>query len=119
MVMTDLHARRAEMQSTIADLATMLSDDGAALEIVAIDEARPAIELEVRLADLDCEDCVLPPARLHEVIAAALARSTGEPVAVTLHDPRATSPLQSATVGVANGAFYVLDPTGVAPNRTM
>jgi len=116
VTITDLSERRAVIQSTVDDLATMLSDDGAALDVIVIDESRPFIELQVRLADLDCEDCVLPPQRLHDVIAAALARSAGEPVAVTLHDPRSASPLMSAAVGAAHGAYLVLDPTGVAPD---
>jgi hypothetical protein len=102
------------MRATIDELAAMLSADGAALDIVSIDEA--SVELRVTLDDLDCEDCVLPPEQLRSTIAAALARDTGAAIAVVVHDPRAP---QAATgrAGVgSSGLFVVLDPTGVAPD---
>lgn len=108
-----LEDRRKAMESTIADLAMMLSEDGAALRVIAIDEAAPSAELAVELADLDCEDCVLPPDQLRTTIVAALERGIGAAVAVVVHDARQVSaPLEGAA---AAGWYEVLDPTGVAP----
>ena len=114
MTTTDLDARRATIYATIAELATMLSADGAALDIVTL--GTDSVELSVVLDDLDCEDCVLPPDQLRSTIAAALARDTGAAIAVVLHDPRAPEALSGRTTVGASGSFVVLDPTGVAPD---
>lgn len=118
MTIIDLDVRRAELLAGIADLAAMLSEDGAALQVEHLDEAVLSVEISVLLADLDCADCVLPPVRLHAVISAALERRTGEPVSLVLHDPREATPIRTASVRVAGsgGAYVVLDPTGVAPD---
>lgn len=122
MTVTAPQARLSSMRATIDDLATMLSEDGAALDVMSLDEVALSAEIAVHLADLDCEDCVLPPDRLHAVISAALARSVGAPVSVLLHDPREPQPIgtpaHAATTHVpfAGGTYLVLDPTGVAPD---
>lgn len=117
MPVIDLDARRATIQSTIDDLARTLSEDGAALTALAIDERTPAVELQIELDDLECADCVLPPDRLRDTIAAALRRGIGESVSVLLHDPRESDLLVSAApVTGATGSYVVLDPVGVAPD---
>jgi hypothetical protein len=110
------------IRTSIDALATMLSADGAGLCIDAVDARdpdAPAVELSLSLADLECEDCVMPPDVLRGTIAAVLARDTGAPVAVVLHDPRETAGTQArppAATASRTGAYVVLDPTGVAPD---
>jgi hypothetical protein len=117
MIDIDQERRRAAVLDAIDEIAAMISEDGAALAVVAIEPDGRSVELDLTLADLDCEDCVLPPDRLHATIAAALTRDTGEAIAVLLHDPRVAAP-----IGVRGGAassvrsYVVLDPTGVAPD---
>jgi len=115
VTITDLEKRRATMERTIDGLATMLSEDGAALRVVAIDAGAPAVELTVELDDLDCVDCVLPPAQLRATIVAALERDTGEAVSLVLHDARDQAVAAPGSTA-AGGSFVVLDPTGLAPD---
>ena len=117
MIDIDQERRRAAVLDTIDEIATMISEDGAALAVIAIEPDGRSVELDLTLADLDCEDCVLPPDRLHATIAAALARDTGEAIAVVLHDPRIAKPI-GLRDGLASSvlSYLVLDPTGVAPD---
>ena len=118
MQTTDLDVRRAVMQTTIDGLSALLSEDGAALNVVAIDAALGAVELAVTLDGVDCEDCVLPPDQLRATIAAALARDTGQAISLLVHDPRSDDlgSTIAAPGTVATGSYVVLDPTGVAPD---
>jgi hypothetical protein len=108
-------ARQAVMRTTLDELSTMLSADGAALSIVALGD--DAVELAIELDSIECADCVLPPDQLRSTIVAALARDTGEAIAVVVHDPRAID-VGAPTVRASpsSGGFVVLDPTGVAPD---
>jgi hypothetical protein len=107
---------RAAIEATLAELATMLSEDGAALRPLLIDERRSLVELQVELDDLDCVDCVLPPEQLRATVAAALQRKTGRAIEVVLHDPRAEQPIVAPRPTHSTGSYVVLDPTGVAPD---
>src|SRR5580765_1809906 len=93
MIDIDQERRRAAVLDTIDEIAVMISEDGAALAVIAIEPDGRSVELDLTLADLDCEDCVLPPDRLHATIVAALARDTGEAIDVVLHDPRIAKPI--------------------------
>jgi Fe-S cluster biogenesis protein NfuA len=93
----------------IEEVAALLEADGARLALESIDEPGGRVELSVEFEDAACEECVLPPAALHDMIASALARRTGRAVALVLHDPRTAQ-------GAGNGdQITVLDPTGDAP----
>lgn len=114
---TDVDTRRSIIGSTLDDLSSALSEDGAALRVLAVDEDTPSVELELALDDADCADCILPPDKLRATVAAALQRATGDAVAVVLHDPRDSVADASPTAAaVTPGRLVVLDPTGVAPD---
>ncbi|MDO8364178.1 MAG: hypothetical protein Q7V88_14890 [Actinomycetota bacterium] len=110
--------RAAVLNDAIDSLIEMLRVDGADLRIIAIDEHAPSVELSVDFADVDCEDCVLPPDRLHDTVTSVISKRAGRPVSVLLHDPRRAQPHAAAGGGAGGGAQWidVLDPAGVAPD---
>jgi hypothetical protein len=102
------------LQGSIAELADLLAADGATLRLLALDEAAPSVELAVDFAGVECEECVLPPDRLHDTVVATLTRTARRPVSVLLHDPRRTT---AGAVGEPDGLrVEVLDPTGIGPD---
>lgn len=101
------------LQGAIDELTDLLRGDGATLRVVALDDHGAQAELAVEFDGVECEDCVLPPDRLHDTVASVLARRVGRPVGLVLHDPRAFA-IAPEVVGV--GTVVVLDPTGVAPD---
>jgi hypothetical protein len=98
----------AALLSAVHVVADLLRADGVGLRVVSIDAIEPRVEIDVAFDDVDCDDCVLPPERLHDTVAAALARRAGKPVTVLVNDPR--------VVVASTGRIVVLDPTGVAPD---
>ncbi|MGE0308749.1 MAG: hypothetical protein AB7N61_05885 [Acidimicrobiia bacterium] len=100
----------------IAELQVLLEADGATLRVVSMDEAVPRVELAVDFSGVECEECVLPPDRLHDTVAAMLSREAGTSVAVLLHDPRRGDVPATVDGGSVPAWVEVLDPTGVAPD---
>jgi len=96
----------SELASTVDRLAEMLRGDGADLRLLCVDDATGTMELALDLGDAACADCVLPPQRLHDVLATALAREGFGAHRLVLHDPRV-----GAAVGAASSTIRVLDPT--------
>jgi hypothetical protein len=89
-------------------VADLLRADGIELRVISVEETEPRVEVAVVLDDANCDDCVLPPDRLHDTLAAAVTSRTGRAVTVLVHDPRVTS--------ATPGRIVVLDPSGVAPD---
>jgi hypothetical protein len=113
MTVIDMDDRRARVTATLGSLAEILRADGATLTVDDIDAAAPSVRVSVALDDVDCHDCVMPPDRLRDTIAAALERDLGTAVRVVLDDPRAV--VAATTVAMAGVTrFTVLDPTGIA-----
>jgi hypothetical protein len=107
------------MASALDEASALLREDGASLRVVTVDEAAMVLELVVDFDGVDCEECVLPPDRLHATLVALLERHTRRPVGLVLHDPRAGAPLGLVDDGApdrANARIVVLDPTGVLPD---
>lgn len=102
----------AALRGALDEVAALLRADGATLRCRAVDEGRAHVELAVDFDDVECEDCVLPPDRLVEMVTSALSSRAGRPVAVDLDDPRAARVEPAGPVGT----IVVLDPTGVAPD---
>lgn len=102
----------AALQGVIDEVASLLRADGATLHVRSIDERRGHVELAIDFDDVECEDCVLPPDRLLEMVTSALTRRAGAPVTVDLDDPRAAAIAPASPIG----SIVVLDPTGVAPD---
>ena len=72
----------------VEQLRTLVRGDGADLRLVTVDDRANIIELALQLGDANCADCVLPPERLHEVLAASLAQRGVTSHRLVLHDPR-------------------------------
>jgi hypothetical protein len=99
------------------EVADVLRADGAALRVLSVDEQEPHVELALDFDSVECEECVLPPDRLHDTVTAALTRRAGRPVTVLLHDPRVADDERAAAIGSGpSPRIVVLDPTGVAPD---
>jgi hypothetical protein len=94
------------LAGAVERLAQMLRGDGADLRLLGVDDVSGTVELALDLRDASCADCVLPPQRLHDVLAAGLARAGFGAHRLVLHDPRV-----EAAVGAAAGTIRVLDPT--------
>ncbi len=107
----------ALLMGAVDELAALLRVDGASLSVVSLDEATAAVELVVGFDGVECEECVLPPDRLHDTVTAVLSRHAGRPVAVVLHDPRRGDEAANlVTAGSAHRWVEILDPSGVAPD---
>lgn len=101
------------LQGAVDELSELLGADGARLRVVTLDDHAARAELAVEFDGVECEDCVLPPDRLHDTVASVLARRVGRPVGLVLHDPRSTPMVTAAATPTQ---VVVLDPTGVAPD---
>jgi hypothetical protein len=100
----------------VGELGELLIADGATLRVISLDESAPSVELAIDFAGVDCEECVLPPDRLHDTVTAVISRNAGLPVAVVLHDPRRTQAESAAGSPGSAQWVEVLDPSGVAPD---
>jgi hypothetical protein len=103
-------ATQADLGGAVDRLAQMLRGDGADLRLLGVDEATSTVELALDLRDASCADCVLPPQRLHDVLAHGLARQGFGAHRLLLHDPRVSTVVGST----GTGTIRVLDPTGAS-----
>jgi hypothetical protein len=99
----------ADLVPAIEHLREMIRGDGADLRVVHIDDQARTIELALDLDDANCAECVLPPGRLHDVLAASLAQQGVISHRLVLHDPR----LDETPAG-EGARIVVLDPTAEA-----
>lgn len=73
---------------TVDEMGALLRSDGADLRLVDADPKTARIEVALELEDAECEDCVLPPELLEQMISDALARRVRGEFELVLHDPR-------------------------------
>jgi hypothetical protein len=106
----------AVLLSAVDELAELLSADGATLRVLSLDENAPYVELAVDFAGVECEECVLPPDRLHDTVTAVISRHAGRPVTVVLHDPRRGESAVTTISSADHQWLEILDPSGVAPD---
>lgn len=78
------------LTQAVDELRTLVSGDGADLDIVSTDEAAGRIELRLDLSQVTCEECVLPPELLQSMITESLRRRVPELREIVLDDPRCT-----------------------------
>ena len=95
-----------DLAPAIEHLRELIRGDGADLHLVGIDDRAHTIELALDLDDASCADCVLPPARLRDVLAASLAQQGVTSHRLVLRDPRL-----GATPAGESARIVVLDPT--------
>jgi Fe-S cluster biogenesis protein NfuA len=91
-----------ELAAAVEQLRVLVRGDGADLRLVGVDDRAHVVEVALLLDDANCGDCVLPPGRLRDVLAAGLVERGVTSHRLVLHDPR-----------VADGVtrLIVLDPT--------
>jgi Fe-S cluster biogenesis protein NfuA len=99
-----------QVREAFEEPVSMLRADGADLVVVEVDAARSRVTARLVLEGAGCEECVLPAARLEEILADSLRRRLHDEVEVELHDPRegARDPREGARdggppTGSANG----------------
>jgi Fe-S cluster biogenesis protein NfuA len=100
------------MAVTAAELRETVNGDGVDLRLVGISERDRRVELELRLDDAGCADCVLPPEALLAMVQSALQRRHPGDYDVVVHDPRAgekpaTAPERSGTAVIVSPAASV------------
>jgi Fe-S cluster biogenesis protein NfuA len=111
----DAVLQRRAVEDALTELSAMLAGDGASLQLTSLDEQRGEVELAIGFDGVECEDCVLPPDRLREVVDATLRRAVPGFATVRIADPR--QPVGKSEVRQPSATtLRVLDPTGgVAP----
>lgn len=72
----------------VDEVGRVLRADGADLLLLEADPRTLRIRLELRLDDVHCSDCVLPPDRLAETITQAIRRRMPGEFELVLDDPR-------------------------------
>jgi Fe-S cluster biogenesis protein NfuA len=95
---------QTDLAGAVDRIAEMIRGDGGDLRLLGVDESTGTVELALDLRDASCAECVLPPQRLHDVLATGLARAGFGAHRLVLHDPRVDGVVGAGTV-------RVLDPT--------
>ena len=72
----------------VDELQVLVSGDGARLEVVEADPEGARLHLRIDLSEVECVDCVLPPAALRDMLGDSIRRRTGRDVEVVVDDPR-------------------------------
>jgi hypothetical protein len=72
----------------VDELGRVLRADGADLLLLEVDPKTLRIRLELRLDDVSCADCVLPPDQLAESVTQAIRRRVPGEFELLLDDPR-------------------------------
>jgi hypothetical protein len=72
----------------VEEMGAILRLDGADLVLVGADPATDRIEVALELGGVDCEDCVMPPELLEQMIADAVRRRVRGEFELVVRDPR-------------------------------
>jgi Fe-S cluster biogenesis protein NfuA len=72
----------------VEEMGAILRLDGADLVLVAADAATDRIEVALELGGVDCEDCVMPPELLEQMIADAVRKRVRGEFELVVRDPR-------------------------------
>jgi NifU-like domain len=76
------------VRASVEDVQLLLRGDGADLVLVEANPKTARIALRLDLSGVSCEECVLPPDLLHQMIDDALHKRLAEEFEVVLDDPR-------------------------------
>ncbi|MFI5427262.1 hypothetical protein [Aeromicrobium sp. UC242_57] len=95
-----------DVRSAIETLRGLVQGDGADLSVIAIDDSIGTVELALELVDANCAECMLPPARLREVLASSLVQQGVTKYRLVLRDPRGGGAMPGDSERI-----LVLDPT--------
>jgi Fe-S cluster biogenesis protein NfuA len=72
----------------VEEMGAILRLDGADLVLVGADAATDRIEVALELGGVDCEDCVMPPELLEQMIADAVRKRVRGEFELVVRDPR-------------------------------
>jgi hypothetical protein len=72
----------------VDEVGRMLRADGAELLLLDADPKTLRVRLELRLDDVSCADCVLPPDQLADTVTQAIRRRVAGEFELLLDDPR-------------------------------
>ena len=78
----------SDVEAGLQELRDLLRGDGADLELIAVDDSRPAVHLRLDLSRVSCVECVLPPDVLDELVRDGMRRRVAPDLEVVLDDPR-------------------------------
>jgi hypothetical protein len=78
----------AEVTVAIASMVQALRADGADLVVESVDPGRAVVRLRLDVTEATCQDCVLPPQHLADVLGAALRERLAQEFELELDDPR-------------------------------
>jgi Fe-S cluster biogenesis protein NfuA len=74
--------------AAVEELGAVLRLDGADLHLVDADPRTARIEVRLELEDANCEDCVMPPELLEQMIGDAISRRVRGEFELIVRDPR-------------------------------
>ena len=74
--------------AAVEEMGAILRLDGADLVLVGADAATDRIEVALELGGVDCDDCVMPPELLEQMIADAVRRRVRGEFELVVRDPR-------------------------------
>jgi Fe-S cluster biogenesis protein NfuA len=77
-----------DVADAVDEVGRVLRADGGDLMLVDADPRTLRIHLELRLDDVSCADCILPPDQLAETIDQAIRRRVPGEFELVLDDPR-------------------------------
>ena len=72
----------------VEEMSAILKLDGAELHLVDANPKTLRIEVQLELEDANCEDCVMPPEMLEQVIGDAISRRVRGEFELVVRDPR-------------------------------
>jgi Fe-S cluster biogenesis protein NfuA len=77
-----------DVVAAVDEVGALLRADGADLRLLDADPKTARIRLQLVIAGADCEECVLPPDMLRDVIDDSLRRRVHEEFELVIDDPR-------------------------------
>ena len=77
-----------DVAGAIEEMGALLRLDGADLQLLGADPKTARIEVALDMVGVECEECVMPPELLEQMISDAVARRVRGEFELVLHDPR-------------------------------
>jgi hypothetical protein len=78
----------ADVEAAVEEMDALLRLDGATLQMLGADPKTARIEVELELSAVECEDCVMPPELLEQMIIDTVSRKVRGEFELVLRDPR-------------------------------
>ena len=75
----------------VEEMSAILRLDGAALHLVDANPKTLRVEVRLEMEDANCEECVMPPEMLEQMIGDAISRRVPGEFELVLRDPRRES----------------------------